>query len=121
MSPNVNTMPPMLGTSPSTSSTSLTQSTTSSSEPPKPEIEMPYFTFPAGILINLVKVNTITRKLIHNYFLFIKFSLFQIDSDMYKPIDPKLLKLPPPQQPSERQIKAMEEFYSTPQPKARNP
>lgn len=55
-------------------------------------LEVPYFNLPAGLIVPLVKPE---------------------DCD-YKPLDPKLVKLPPPVPPSDRLIKAVELFYAPP-------
>jgi calcium homeostasis ER protein len=39
--------------------------------------------------------------------------LFKLADSEYKPLDPKQIKLPPPFVPSEKLLKAVEEFYNT--------
>lgn len=53
---------------------------------------VPYFELPAGLMAPLIK----------------------IDDFKYKPIDPADLRLPPPTPPSERLLRAVENFYSPP-------
>lgn len=57
-----------------------------------PPIDVPYYDLPAGLMVPLVKPG----------------------DHSYKPIDPKLVKLPPPQAPSEKLLRAVEEFYAPP-------
>jgi len=52
----------------------------------------PYYDLPAGLMVPLIKFE---------------------DSE-YKPLDPNLIRLPPPQPPSERLMAAVEYFYSAP-------
>jgi len=52
----------------------------------------PYYDLPAGLMVPLIKFE---------------------DSE-YKPLDPDLIRLPPPQPPSERLMAAVEYFYSAP-------
>lgn len=59
-------------------------------EPTRPTV--PYYDLPAGLMVPLVK---------------------QEDSG-YRPLDPALIRLPPPQPPSERLLAAVELFYSGP-------
>lgn len=58
--------------------------------PPRPEV--PYFDLPAGLMVPLVK----------------------LEDFEYTAIDPKDIRLPPPVPPSERLLKAVEEFYALP-------
>ena len=53
---------------------------------------MPYFDLPAGLMVPLVK----------------------LEESGYKPLDPALIRLPPPQPPNERLLAAVELFYSGP-------
>ena len=57
-----------------------------------PPIDVPYYDLPAGLMVPLVKPED------HNY----------------KPIDPKMVRLPLPQAPSERLLKAVDAFYAPP-------
>ena len=62
---------------------------------PKVEAErpsVPYFDLPAGLMVPLVKM----------------------EDSGYKPLDPSLIRLPPPQPPNERLLAAVELFYSGP-------
>lgn len=43
-----------------------------------------------------------------------------MDETDYTPIDPKQVKFPPPQTPSEKLLKAIEDFYAMPTSKTRN-
>merc|ERR1719341_942592 len=53
---------------------------------------LPYFELPAGLMVPLVKM----------------------EDSGYKPIDPSLIRLPPPQPPNERLLAAVELFYAPP-------
>ena len=53
---------------------------------------VPYFELPAGLMAPLVKS----------------------EDCKYKPLDPTLLRLPPPTPPSERLLQAVENFYLPP-------
>jgi len=53
---------------------------------------LPYYELPAGLMVPLVK----------------------LEDDDYRPIDPSLIRLPPPCPPSERLINAIEAFYGPP-------
>ena len=55
-------------------------------------IEMPYYDLPAGLMALLVP----------------------LEEHDYTPLDPSLIRLPPPQQPSQRLLKAVENFYEPP-------
>ena len=63
-------------------------------QPPKENLipSVPYFELPAGLMAPLIK----------------------IDDNKYKPIDPGLLRLPAPAPPSERLLRAVENFYQPP-------
>lgn len=54
------------------------------------ELEVPYYNLPAGLMVPLVKME-------------------QFD---YKPLDHKLIKMPAPQPPTEKLLKAVDEFYA---------
>jgi len=67
------------------------------SQPPphlmEPKIpSLPYFELPAGLMVPLVKM----------------------EDSGYKPIDPSLIRLPPPQPPNERLLAAVDLFYAPP-------
>ena len=65
-----------------------------------PHIDMPYYNLPAGLMVPIVKTEDVD----------------------YEPIDPKQIKLPVPQPPSEKLQKAVEDFYNfTNLNKPRNP
>jgi calcium homeostasis ER protein len=51
---------------------------------------MPYYNLPAGLMVPLVKVEEFN----------------------YTPLDPKLIKLPPPQPTTEKLLKAVDDFYA---------
>jgi len=53
---------------------------------------LPYFELPAGLMVPLVK----------------------LEDNEYKPIDPSLIRMPPPQPPNERLMAAVELFYAPP-------
>lgn len=53
---------------------------------------VPYFELPAGLMVPLIR----------------------LEDYNYKPLDPNLIKLPPPTLPSERLVTAVEAFYSLP-------
>lgn len=61
--------------------------------PPQSKIpSLPYFELPAGLMVPLVKM----------------------EASGYKPLDPSLIRLPPPQPPNERLLAAVELFYCPP-------
>jgi len=70
------------------------------SRPPPPNLPLaapkvptnPYFELPAGLMVPLVRM----------------------EDSGYRPIDPSLIRLPPPQPPNERLLAAVELFYSPP-------
>jgi calcium homeostasis ER protein len=65
-----------------------------------PTFEMPYHKLPAGLMVEFIKTE---------------------DYD-YEPLDPTLFKLPQLEMPSEKLIKAVEDFYNLNNPnKPRNP
>ncbi|XP_018327704.1 calcium homeostasis endoplasmic reticulum protein isoform X2 [Agrilus planipennis] len=66
-------------------------------QPPKPEPEellptVPYYDLPAGLMVPLIK----------------------LEDTSFKPLDPKDIRLPPPQPPSERLLASVEAFYAPP-------
>ena len=75
-------------------------SASDSKKPPEmPHIDMPYYHLPAGLMVDLIK----------------------LEDDDYEPIDTNLVKLPTLQTPSEKLLKAVEDFYNLSNPaKTRN-
>lgn len=59
-------------------------------EPTTPTV--PYFELPAGLMVPLIR----------------------LEDNTYKPLDPTLIKLPPPQPPNDRLLAAVDLFYSPP-------
>ena len=55
-----------------------------------PAFEMPYHKLPAGLMVEFIKV----------------------DDSEYEPLEPSLFKLPQLEMPSEKLLKAVEDFYN---------
>jgi len=84
--------------------------TLESTKPPPIDADIPFYNLPASLMVPLIKVIFLIS-LSKLFLSSTKFNL-KLEDCEYKSLDPKQIKMPPLIVPSEKLLKAVEEFYN---------